>query len=270
MMQTALQMAQSLMPSMPMSSSMSSEDERFYGSVKTVNSAANPAAGWAKIQSEHLKKIMGKETIMVLGTALKNAPEIFENDLVSFRIQPGQTGKDPHAVEIRLIEPGSQDRRFLGRVGKFNEEKGWGFIECSEAKDIFDSDVFIHRNELLPGQAVRVGDELEFSVDVERRGKAQAIDVVYLGGGREPVRRREPVAGGRGGAGPTRGAAALPGKPAATLPSKKAKAQPRKPAEPARKPAEPRGPPRAPPPRPSMAAHLVKGPPASRNRASPY
>jgi len=277
MVQSVLASQHSHMLSMP---SMSSEDQRFYGSVQVVKAAAHSGAGWAKIHSDHLTKVMGKNTIMALGKALEQAPEVFEKDLVSFRIQPGQSGKDPHAVDIRLIEPGSQDRRFLGRVLKFNEEKGWGFIECAEAKDIFDSDIFMHRNELLPGQVVRAGDELEFSVDVERRGKAQAIDVVYLGGGTEPVGpgpRSEPAArrpvgpgrgsqpaargpGGMGRPGLPRGAAALPRKPAAA---------PKQPAEPRGRPAEPPGPPRA-RPRPSMASHLAKGPPASSNRSSPY
>eukprot|EP00930_Biecheleria_cincta_P055314 TRINITY_DN41643_c0_g1_i1.p1 TRINITY_DN41643_c0_g1~~TRINITY_DN41643_c0_g1_i1.p1 ORF type:complete len:665 (-),score=94.26 TRINITY_DN41643_c0_g1_i1:83-2077(-) len=263
---SALLSQQSSMPSLP---PMSSDDERLYGCVKIVNSGA----GWAKIRSALLSKIMGKDEIMILGKALEKAPEIFEKDLVSFRIQPGQSGKDPHAVDIRLIDPGVQDRRFLGRVRTYNEEKGWGFIDCGEATDIFGADVFIHKNELLPGQVVRLGDEMEFSVDVEKRGKAQAIDVVYLGGGQGPVgpgRGREPAgpARGRGPVGPGPGREPA-GPRRGRTPAGPGIGQPRGASASSRKPVEPAGPPRA-RPRPSMASHLVNGPPASRNRASPY
>merc|ERR1712176_1308246 len=83
---------------------------------------------------------------------------------------------DAHAVEVEIVDR-SPEQRFVGKVRTFSVKQGWGFIDCAEAKAKFQSDIFFHQKD-LNGLAVKSGDHLELSVDVEFSGRAAAFDIV--------------------------------------------------------------------------------------------
>lgn len=76
------------------------------------------------------------------------------------------------------MEPivGITDRRFVGRLQFWFDEKGIGFIRsenfCEKYKE--NQDVFIHRNQ--KGR-FKKGDLVEFSVFINYRGKPQATEL---------------------------------------------------------------------------------------------
>jgi len=73
--------------------------------------------------------------------------------------------------------PGITDRRFAGRVLCFDPEKNFGFIACSELRDFFDKDVWVH-NEQLHG--FLVGQLVTFTVVINRHGHPQAVNLMRL------------------------------------------------------------------------------------------
>lgn len=82
---------------------------------------------------------------------------------------PGMPGGPP------LLPAG----RFLGKVKSYNEEKGFGFIECNETYKEHGRDVFIHGKQLGDFSE---GIEVMFSCDLNKDGKPQARDVTLPDG----------------------------------------------------------------------------------------
>jgi CspA family cold shock protein len=72
-------------------------------------------------------------------------------------------------------------RQFAGAVKNWNEEKGWGFISCQEAMNIFGKDIFLHKKELL-GQTPFAGTPVQFSVAWNDDGRPIATSVNLSGG----------------------------------------------------------------------------------------
>lgn len=66
------------------------------------------------------------------------------------------------------------ERRGQGHIKSFNERNGFGFIECPEAKEIFGSDVFLHRAQL---NGLQVGQQVSFAIMLSKEVKPQAFDV---------------------------------------------------------------------------------------------
>ncbi len=98
-----------------------------------------------------------------------------DSDKPGFKHVETQNSKFVQATNIKFVDGSSSQQMFSGVVRTFNEQKGWGFIESPEAKQVFNSDVFFHQKELT-GIAVKVGDTLQFSVDVSS-GKASATNI---------------------------------------------------------------------------------------------
>merc|ERR1719356_962976 len=76
-------------------------------------------------------------------------------------------------------------RRFVGSVFKWDDDAGWGFLSCLDARKIYGKDVFLHKAEIgavadLYKQRTKVevknGDWVEFSVEISR-GKPRAREV---------------------------------------------------------------------------------------------
>lgn len=61
------------------------------------------------------------------------------------------------------------NQTFFGVVSNFNEEKGWGFVDCEATKAIFNKDVFLSRT-ALSGHAVEPGTLVSFKVEVGMKG----------------------------------------------------------------------------------------------------
>ncbi|CAK9052853.1 unnamed protein product [Durusdinium trenchii] len=72
--------------------------------------------------------------------------------------------------------PGITDKRFVGRIKFWFENKGFGFIESEEFTKAFrgDSDVFLHHFQKRHFQR---GDLVEFSVFTNFRGKPQGTEL---------------------------------------------------------------------------------------------
>lgn len=80
------------------------------------------------------------------------------------------------------------NRRFVGEVFKWDDEQGWGFISCFEARKVYGKDVFIHKAE-VGGVAdlyrqrtkveVRNTTKVSFAVEISR-GKPRARDVEII------------------------------------------------------------------------------------------
>jgi len=72
-----------------------------------------------------------------------------------------------------------QDGLFSGVVKSFNQEKGYGFISCDEAWQLYHSDIFLHQNE---ASGLEVGSPVSFRVHFNGRGQPQANSVSAVGG----------------------------------------------------------------------------------------
>eukprot|EP00930_Biecheleria_cincta_P021049 TRINITY_DN15682_c0_g1_i1.p1 TRINITY_DN15682_c0_g1~~TRINITY_DN15682_c0_g1_i1.p1 ORF type:complete len:156 (-),score=38.99 TRINITY_DN15682_c0_g1_i1:246-680(-) len=85
------------------------------------------------------------------------------------------------------MEPimGITDRRFLGRLQFWSEDKGIGFIRSQEFVEAYkaDQDVFVHRSQ--KGR-FKLGDMVEFSVFMNFRGKPQATELKRAHSDAEP------------------------------------------------------------------------------------
>ncbi len=61
-----------------------------------------------------------------------------------------------------------------GTIKWYNDQRGYGFIEVKDEKD-----VFVHRNQLPEGIYLAEGDSVEFETEDSERGP-QAINVKKL------------------------------------------------------------------------------------------
>merc|ERR1740138_791713 len=70
---------------------------------------------------------------------------------------------------------GSAGGRFTGRIKSFNVQKGFGFIECAEAHQIYGRDVFLHKAQIGD---FSIGQEVSFGVEMNRTNMPQARDLL--------------------------------------------------------------------------------------------
>merc|ERR1719456_938692 len=71
--------------------------------------------------------------------------------------------------------PGAATGRFQGRIKSFNVQKGFGFIECPEAHQIYGRDVFLHKAQI--GQ-FQIGSNVSFAVEMNKTNMPQARDLL--------------------------------------------------------------------------------------------
>jgi len=72
---------------------------------------------------------------------------------------------------------GITDRRFAGRVLCFDPEKNFGFISCSELREVFAKDMWVHKEQL---HGFLIDQLVTFTVVINKRGHPQAVDLVSL------------------------------------------------------------------------------------------
>merc|ERR1719359_2614592 len=102
-----------------------------------------------------------------------------------------------------MMGPGAATGRFQGRIKSFNVQKGFGFIECAEAHQVYGRDVFLHKAQIGDFE---IGRLVSFAVEMNKNNMPQARDLTEasdfgLGGfmgGMMPGAGM--MAGGRGGA----------------------------------------------------------------------
>lgn len=68
---------------------------------------------------------------------------------------------------------------YQGFVKSFNQEHGYGFIQCNETFVLYHSDIFLHQNEAA---GLEVGSQVSFQVHFNSKGQPQANSVSALGG----------------------------------------------------------------------------------------
>mmetsp|Transcript_20984 Transcript_20984/g.45374 ORF Transcript_20984/g.45374 Transcript_20984/m.45374 type:complete len:430 (+) Transcript_20984:122-1411(+) len=69
----------------------------------------------------------------------------------------------------------TKNDRYYGSVRSFNEEKGWGHIDCPAAKAMYGKDVFLLKS-VINGQDITTGTLVAFGIVAGNRGP-QATDV---------------------------------------------------------------------------------------------
>jgi len=70
--------------------------------------------------------------------------------------------------------PGVTDKRWDGRLSRWFDDQGFGFIDCEELSTKFKQDVFLHNNQRA---GFNRGDGVNFAVFLNFRGKPQATDL---------------------------------------------------------------------------------------------
>jgi len=67
------------------------------------------------------------------------------------------------------------NREYMGVVKSYNMEKGYGFLECPETKQLFNRDVYID-TEQIQTHTVEVGEEVTFLIKINNRtGNPQGV-----------------------------------------------------------------------------------------------
>mmetsp|Transcript_15419 Transcript_15419/g.24421 ORF Transcript_15419/g.24421 Transcript_15419/m.24421 type:complete len:225 (+) Transcript_15419:53-727(+) len=155
------------------------DNPRYRGSVKHLNKDK----GWGHIESDQSKAIYGKDVFVLVGAfPLGREPNI--GDEVEFSVSLNQKG--PQALDVSFLKgeapaPVLADAslgRFLGCIKTFDMVKGWGHIECREARAIFGKDIFMLRS-AVRGAELAPGNQVEFAVTMGPKGP-QARDVCLV------------------------------------------------------------------------------------------
>merc|ERR1712039_946470 len=72
------------------------------------------------------------------------------------------------------------DTVYLGTVKQFAEEKGYGFIQCPQTREIFGKDIFIHSKE-LNGYIPTAGEAVTFHVQISKEGRPEGTHLEFGG-----------------------------------------------------------------------------------------
>merc|ERR1712070_777298 len=83
-------------------------------------------------------------------------------------------GPPGYGAPPNMAKQAAANQQFRGHIKSFNEEKGFGFIECSEAHQLFGRDVFLaqaNKGDLA------VGTPVSFTVETNKRNMPQAKDL---------------------------------------------------------------------------------------------
>jgi cold shock CspA family protein len=130
--------------------------------------------GTGLLESEPARALYGNDVVFLVGALPqgRESPNIGEE--FEFGVVVGQNG--PQACNITATVPSAPVApadpalgRFLGVIRAFDMNKGWGHIECREARAIFGKDIFLLRS-ALRGAEVAAGNQLEFAVNVGPKG----------------------------------------------------------------------------------------------------
>jgi cold shock CspA family protein len=163
----------------------------YYGTVKSFNEEK----GWGHITCPQTQSMYGKD-MFVMRSALVGGP-IKPGDNVAFFVQMGMKGPEALNVKVLGLEE-SEEAIYEGTIKQFAEDKGWGFIQCEETHQLYNKDIFIHRNE-LNGYVPAQGEAVQFAVKISNQGRPEATRVNFGPGRYAAVRGGYPQAayGGR-------------------------------------------------------------------------
>merc|ERR550525_17354 len=154
-------------------------DQTFFGVLKSFNEEK----GWGHIACEATTRLYGKDVFLMRGAL--NGQSAQQGSQLSFKVNMGAKG--PQATSVSLLPPGSfrvngEDANvFVAHIKSFNADKGWGFATSEDLQQTFSKDIFIHKRE-LDGQTPSVGDEVQFSVEIDEGGQPVARSLSGKGG----------------------------------------------------------------------------------------
>lgn len=157
------------------------EQEWFVGQVKSYA----PSSGYGFIECEDTYRQYGTDVFLhktQVEQGLSNKAR--KGDAVRFCVTMNKAGR-PQAlaaepfVATPFVAP---TRSFVGRVKRYNAAQGFGFIACEETQSIFNSDVFLHKQQ-FEDAGLKLGTQVTFSVEVSARGQPQARNVTRADAG---------------------------------------------------------------------------------------
>lgn len=165
------------------------------GTYSGVVKSYNAVKGWGMIECAKTHGMYGKD-MFFLKTSLA-ADNANPGDQVQFMVMMGQRG--PEASNIKRLGSsayttygpagGESAGSFVGTIKSYNAEKGWGFIACDEAMQLYGKDMFLHKKEL--GDYVpSVGEQVQFTATIGSNGQPQAGSVIVAGRGSGTGRAR--------------------------------------------------------------------------------
>jgi len=172
--------------------------ERYIGTIKSFNLVT----GFGFIQSDDLQTKYGSDAF--LNQAVDGG--IVVGGRVSFTVEENKNGK-PQARNVRLEAVGvdgpttvtadmlaakesvsalqahmvpGKGMAMRGRVKSFNVSRGFGFITCPELQYAFGGrDIYVSQKE-VHGEALGIGQEVEFELVLDAKGQPQAKSVIRL------------------------------------------------------------------------------------------
>lgn len=115
---------------------------------------------------------------------------LHQNEVVHGNLEAGMEvyiilGQNNEAKLTGKLVP--KDGVFSGSIKHWDHQRGFGFIECDEAHRLFDTDVFLHSNDLEPPEC-QVGTKIYFLMKLNDKNQPQAIRLYNLDG---IVKRRQ-------------------------------------------------------------------------------
>lgn len=147
-------------------------DARYFGRIKSLN----PEKGYGFIDCPAAQSQFSRDVFI----HKRQVGNLVVGAEVSFFIETNKDGH-PQARDVEELpeeQVADSELRHVGRIKSFEPQKGYGFIDCPEAKERFGRDVFIHRREM---GGLEVGSDVEFSIELNEKGQPQARDLHRLG-----------------------------------------------------------------------------------------
>jgi len=143
-----------------------------FGTIKSFNEEK----GWGHITSPQTMATYGKD-MFVMRSAL-NGQTVQVGDKVRFRVTQGRKGPEASEVSVMAADDG---RVFTGVVKEWRE-KGFGFIQCDETRQLYGKDIFIHKKDLDGTWLPQQGEAVQFTVTLSSEGRPEGL-VVAVGEG---------------------------------------------------------------------------------------
>jgi len=173
--------------------------QSYIGTVKSFNQET----GWGMIASQQMTEAYGKDVFFSKSSVYGGYPAAGEQ--VAFTLKMEAKGPAAASVQVLWKQPPAmaalpsgmgmcmgmgmglgprapkmpaRDQSYFGSLKTFNEEKGWGHINCEATKKLYGKDVFLMRT-ALQGQVAQVGALMSFKVTMGVKGP-QANGVMLL------------------------------------------------------------------------------------------
>jgi len=156
------------------------EGEEMTGAIKSFDDLQ----GYGFIASIHATAKWGRDIFL----HRKQLGDFKVGDVVELNVKINGKGH-PQAFKLRMptnsIVPArlpaealeeEEKEMFIGEIKSFNPMNGYGFIGCTELRERFGRDVFLHESQY---EGLKVGDRVSFQLQV-KRGQPQAWQVTRV------------------------------------------------------------------------------------------